>query len=47
MSYKEGKMEIVNKIGDEYFVICILGKADCEENKIFCNYSASISQHGV
>jgi hypothetical protein len=35
MSYKEEKMEIVNKIGDEYFVICILGKADCEENKIF------------
>ena len=28
-------MDVVNKIGEDYFVICILGKTDCEENKIF------------
>jgi hypothetical protein len=28
-------MDIINKIGNDYFVICILGKADCEEDKIF------------
>ena len=28
-------MDVVNKIGEDYFVICILGKTECEEKKIF------------
>ena len=28
-------MDVVNKIGEDYSVICILGKTDCEEKKIF------------